>query len=268
MRRGTSNERRVTSYKIFTLRVTRYTLLLIILIASSAHAFSFAVFGDNRDGDAVYKKILDKVNSDKTITFSVNTGDFVARGQESEYIKYQKMIKKSRVPIYHVMGNHDGVFGGWKFYKKYFGPDYYSFNYGNSHFIILDNAFKISFDKKQYNWLISDLKKNKQQHTFVFFHKPTFDVSGYYGNYVMSDRQASETMMELFQKYKVEYAFMGHVHGYARSERDGIVYTIAGGGGAPLYLPANAGGFYHYVKLTVDDDKIKDEVVKIDDPSN
>ncbi|MBI5700947.1 metallophosphoesterase [Candidatus Saganbacteria bacterium] len=243
-------------------------LIILLLTASSAFAFSFVVFGDNRDGDAVYKKILDKVNSDKTITFSVNTGDFVARGQESEYIKYQKMIKKSKIPIYHVMGNHDGVFGGWKFYKKYFGSDYYSFDHENSHFVVLNNAFKSSFDAKQYNWLISDLKKNKRQHTFVFFHKPTFDVSGFYGDYVMSDRQASETMMALFKKYKVEYVFTGHVHGYARAEREGIIYTITGGGGAPLYLPKNAGGFYHYVKVTVEDDKIADEVVRINDESN
>lgn len=61
----------------------------------------------------------------------------------------------------------------------------------------------------------------------------------------------------------MRYVFAGHIHGYGREERNGTVYILTAGGGAPLYLPAFDGGFYHYVKVTVDGNKITDELVKV-----
>jgi len=46
---------------------------------------------------------------------------------------------------------------------------------------------------------------------------------------------------------------MGHEHLYHHSRRDGIDYFITGGGGAPLYAKPEAGGFYHYLLVTVKD---------------
>jgi len=239
-------------------------LLLILLLLSPAGGFSFAVFGDNRDGEETFKLILNQLNADPPV-FAVNTGDFVSRGQKAEYEHYLKLIKGAKFKIYNVMGNHDEVQGGGRWFSKYFGPDYYSFDYEGSHFIFLNNAFKGDFDKKQHTWLIADLKKNNEKNIFVFFHKPIFDPSETYPNYVMSERKMGQDLMELFKRYKVRYVFTGHIHGYARVERGGVIYIVTAGAGAPLYLPRYLGGFYHYVKITVDGDSIKEEVVKLYD---
>jgi predicted phosphodiesterase len=74
----------------------------------------------------------------------------------------------------------------------------------------------------------------------------------------------TEELMALFKKYQVKMVVTGHIHGYARAERDGVIYLVTAGAGAPLYLPADFGGFYHYVKITVDGNKISEQVIKID----
>jgi len=238
--------------------------LAILLFISPSWGFTFAVFGDNRDGAETFKLILNQLNADPP-AFAVNTGDFVSRGQKEEYEHYLKLIKGAKFKIYHVMGNHDEVYGGGKWFAKYFGPAYYSFDYEGSHFIVLNNAFKGDFDKKQYTWLVADLKKNYGKNLFVFFHKPIFDPSETFPNYVMSERKISQELRELFKRYKVRYVFTGHIHGYARAKREGVIYIVTAGAGAPLYLPRYLGGFYHFVKVTVEGDRIEDEVVKLYD---
>jgi 3',5'-cyclic AMP phosphodiesterase CpdA len=163
------------------------------------------------------------------------------------------------------VGNHDAVMGGWKNFQKYFGALYYSFDYQDSHFIILNNAFRESFGKEQFEWLKKDLAASRARHKFVFMHRPTFDPSEIYSNYIMSGREVTQELMLLFSRYKVDYVFAGHIHGYAKAERDGVTYIVTAGGGAPLYLPSGFGGFYHYVIISVENGKVSDRVVKINE---
>ena len=173
------------------------------------------------------------------------------------------MISGLKVPVYNVLGNHDGVSGGWRVFQNVFGALYYSFDYEGSHFVILNNAFKESFDSRQFNWLKNDLANSRAKHKFVFMHKPVFDPSEIHKNYIMSGRAVTEELMRLFARHKVDYVFAGHLHGYAKAERDGVVYIVTGGAGAPLYLPPELGGFYHYVRLDVEGGKIRDRAVRV-----
>lgn len=231
--------------------------------SSSVEGFSFVVFGDNRDGDNVFMDLLNKIKTDEKIRFAVNTGDFVPGGKKEEYINYLSMIAGFPLKIYQVPGNHDMVGRGYKYFAGYFGPDYYSFDCGNSHFIVLNNALKESFDAGQFAWMRRDLAGTKKENKFVFMHRPCFDPTEIYKNYTMSGRKIVEELMGLFEKFRVDYVFAGHIHGYARTSRNGVVYVVTAGAGAPLYLPVNLGGYYHYVRIKVDGSSIKDEVVKI-----
>ena len=244
-----------------------YSLILFLCfsvnVAFAADKFSFAVFGDNRDGDKVFTDLINKLNQDPSLAFAVNTGDFVSYGREAEYQNYIKMVKSLKIKIYNLPGNHDLVAGGYKNYLKYIGPYYFSIDYLNSHFIFINNAFKESFDAAQFNWLKNDLENTKQEHVFVFMHRPTFDPSDIYGGYIMSGRKVVEELIRLFERDKVDYVFAGHIHGYAKAKRGRVTYIVTAGAGAPLYLPREFGGFYHYVKITVDGDRIMDEVKMI-----
>ncbi len=238
-------------------------LLFLVSWSFAADPFSFVVFGDNQDGEETFSRLIDKVNKEEGIVFAVNTGDFVLNGTEPEYTAYIKKIARLKVKTYNVPGNHDMQKHGYLFYKKYFGPSYYAFDYKNAHFVILDNAFKESFTARQFAWLKDDLASAKKEHIFVFMHRPTFDPTEIYAGYIMSGRKTVEEVMALFKRNKVDYVFAGHIHGYAKAEREGTVYIVTGGAGAPLHLPRDIGGFNHYVRITVDGDKVKEKVVKI-----
>ncbi|MCP5053928.1 MAG: hypothetical protein GY940_42565, partial [bacterium] len=76
----------------------------------------------------------------------------------SFYDKMSNVVGNIGVPVYHVIGNHDLNFRAKdhtteaETFKRVYGPDYYSFNYGKVHFIVL-NTVKYS------GW---DTKKNKK----------------------------------------------------------------------------------------------------------
>jgi 3',5'-cyclic AMP phosphodiesterase CpdA len=232
-------------------------------IACYCAKFSFAVFGDNREGDSAFKKIIQMVNKDRDIKFCVNTGDLTPHGWSSEYDKYWKMCTACKVKIYDTIGNHDlGLFdAGRNIFKKKYDGTYYYFDRDGSRFIVLDNAKSRGMGRGQFIWLkdVLDTKMTK----FVFMHMPIFDPSDTYPNYIMMPKDENEALNKLLIREDVRYVFGGHIHGYGREERDGIIYILTAGAGAPLYLPAFNGGFYHYVKVTVDGSKITDKVVRI-----
>ena len=268
------NGRRVTgrAFARITLLVTpacrqarRYSLLVTFWLAltSSILAYSFVVFGDNQGYYRILNDLLAKVKQEKNLTFIVQTGDFVPYGEEEHYVKYRRLMAELDLSYYQVMGNHDGVQGGWRRFARHFGRDYYSFDYQGDRFIFLNNAFKESFDQAQFDWLKRELARPGARHKFVFMHKPVFDPSEIYRDHVMSGRAVTEELIGLFSKYKVDRVFAGHIHGYARSERDGVVYTVSGGAGGSLYLPPEFGGAYNYVRVDVNGDRISDRMVRV-----
>ena len=239
--------------------------MLIVLVQPSfaSQQFSFVVFGDNRDGADVFSDLIQRVNAEVGIAFAFNTGDFVSRGQRSEYQAYAKLAQQIKVKVYNVLGNHDAVYGGWKNYLKYYGKPYRSFDFRSSHFIILDNSFDRRVTNAQFAWLETDLAACKKDNIFVFLHRPLFDPSGIFAGHVMESKEKALRFQKLFEKYKVNIVFAGHIHGFAEAERNGVRYVIAAGAGAPLYLPEFMGGFYHYVRVDVLGDKVTYQVKRL-----
>jgi 3',5'-cyclic AMP phosphodiesterase CpdA len=242
-----------------------FCVLLFILFSSQAFAttFSFAVFGDSHNGYEIYKKILKKVGQDRSIVFAVHVGDFTEAGTLAEYQKYLSINKTANFPIYSVLGNHDAYKGGWRNFLKLIGPLNYSFDYENSHFIVVNNAFRGFFDLDQLYWLEKELKTNKDKNLFVFFHKPLFDPLEMDNNHVMDSRHLAEKLEALFSQYRVKYVFAGHLHAYGRADKDGVTYIVASGAGTPKLMPALIGGIYHFVKVTVSDDRAGDEMIEL-----
>jgi len=68
----------------------------------------------------------------------------------------------------------------------------------------------------------------------------------------------------LFLKNKVRAVFEADDHRYDRREQDGILYLISGGGGAPLTSLKEKGGFFHYVWISAQKEKIEGEVVDLE----
>jgi Calcineurin-like phosphoesterase/N terminal of Calcineurin-like phosphoesterase len=157
------------------------------LLKAQAHAsFTFIHASDTH----VSEKTLDRMQKFRNIVDSVKpdfviiTGDLVKdalRVGETEarglFELFGREIGKLTTPVWCIPGNHEN-FGierhlslvspqnplyGRKMYRHYFGPDYYSFNYGGFHFIGLNSlSFEDLYyyghiDSTQIEWLKRDI---------------------------------------------------------------------------------------------------------------
>ncbi len=94
-------------------------------------------------------------------SFCISMGDNVG-DDLSLYPRYLDVMSQMGIPVYYVPGNHDLDFDApsdedsFDTLKSYMGASYYSFNYGDVHFVILDSVEYPSESSSSYNGKISD----------------------------------------------------------------------------------------------------------------
>jgi hypothetical protein len=235
--------------------------------------FSFAVVGDTRSGGDDYRRLIDRMMEYKP-DFIVNAGDMINSPRKVLWEDFWKQSKPITVPYFLVVGNHDvGDEKTEKLYKEEVdlpGNElYYSFTAGDSLFVVLDSNIP-SEDRKisgeQYKWLEQVLATCGKRHIFVFIHHPLYPEKGlglHYGGSLDKHPKERDRLQALFVKCKVTAVFVGHEHLYLRKSIEGILEIITGGGGAMLYARQEAGGFYHFILVTVNGGEVKGEVIDI-----
>ncbi|HVP37412.1 MAG TPA: metallophosphoesterase [Terriglobales bacterium] len=245
---------------------------------SPGNYFRFCVYGDTRTQADSHLAVVNGIVSADPY-FVLHTGDLVANGSdENQWTTYFATICSSAVcaqgfPYYYAIGNHEGespLYYNY-FYLPHNNPDstesYYSFDYGNSHFISLDTQKPYGPSSAQYQWLRKDLVNSyNQTFIFVFMHDHPYCAGGHNSNLGIRD-----TLCPLFQSFKVDMVFSGHSHFYQRNGPvNGVTYLIAAGGGAPLYTPAesswtkHAEKAHHFVDFDVWADSLKFKMVRTD----
>lgn len=112
--------------------------------------FQILVFGDPqpytlKEIDYFRRGIISEVkNNKKSAVFGISLGDLVGDDLVLHQ-PYIKAVSEIGLPWYNVIGNHDMNFEATEdklsdeTFEANFGPATYAFNYGNVHFIILDN---------------------------------------------------------------------------------------------------------------------------------
>jgi 3',5'-cyclic AMP phosphodiesterase CpdA len=221
--------------------------------------FSFAVMGDNKNSFEIFRKILKDIDYNH-YTFAIDVGDLVFDGEKGKYRIFFNMIKDEKIPFLVAVGNHDIREGGAKNYFDIFGEFYYSFDYGHSLFIVLDDANEERIGAAQMKWLEEQLRKD-YQHKFVFLHVPPFDPRPS-KHHSLRDEENAKEFMNLVKKYKPDIVFASHIHAYFDEIRDGINYVITGGAGSELWGTDPNHYFHHYVKVEVNNNNVSKEVIK------
>jgi hypothetical protein len=241
-----------------------------------SYNFCFAVMGDTKNGLGTFHRIIKDINGEKLL-FAIDVGDLVSDGEKEKYRIFYNGIKKSEVPFLVAIGNHDIREGGRANYFDIFGHFYYAFSYGNSLFIVLDDANEEYIDKQQMEFLENELKGDFR-HKFVFLHVPPFDPRSYVldvpkiihkdikPEHCLADKENAKQFMDLASKYSVTAVFASHIHGYFKEIRDGVTYIITGGAGADLWLSNPEHYFYHYVNVCVNGIDVDYKVVKFPSP--
>ena len=212
----------------------------------------FFVYGDTRSLPLVHGSVASAINStliDDTEyqTFICHTGDFVENGYfesswDEEFFNCVSNVQTmlSQLPIYGVMGNHDGI---GNLFRQYFpfpyvgDKNYWSLDYGPAHIVFLDQYNDLfpspGISSDQYNWLANDLASTDKQWKFIILHEPAWSAGGGHSNAT----SVQKNLQPLCEKYDVALVFAGHNHYYARVVVNGVQHITTGGGGAPLHQP-------------------------------
>ena len=134
--------------------------------------FSFAVCGDSRDGDDIYRRVLDSAQDDDS-SFLIHLGDIVPSGRESQWLAWKELMAGFALPFFPVPGNHDSPDGLLDEYLQYSGApaQRYSFDAGSVHFVMLDSYSGALFSSTL-EWLEEDLAATEQPVKMLFFPPP------------------------------------------------------------------------------------------------
>lgn len=177
-----------------------------------------------------------------------------------------------RVPSFPTIGNHE--YGSPKaqpyldvyylFEQALRAEDqerYYSFDYGNVHFVSLDSngemltPITLDFDDQMtddmIDWLAADLEKSHADWKIAFFHHPPFSLYEGRGDNV----QVINLIMPALERGGVDLVLVGHDHHYVRSlpvrgeckvpgGKRSIPYIVVGSGGAGLTPAVNPDDWY------------------------
>ncbi|MDT8317211.1 MAG: hypothetical protein RQ824_04365 [bacterium] len=222
--------------------------------------FKFIVFGESKGGRHVFKRVLGDINYRKPL-FAISCGDMLEDSSKKEYDRFLKDIGEVNVPFLTVAGRSELQDGGMLEYEDALGASYYSFDFKNSHFVVLSNG-EGRISEEQFLWLENDLMLNKALNTFVFMHLPAFDPRPARKQPMLFGGQHLR-LIKTFEKYNVSMVFSAGIASYFRDARAGTTYIVTGGGGSEL---ASADAFHNYIIVEVSADKVKDNVVKLVSP--
>ena len=237
------------------------------LKTSSEKKFKAIIFPDSQSADynvwgEVAKSAFEK-NPDAN--FFVNVGDIVDNGEDSSqwHAWFEKIDSQIKIlPLVPVMGNHETYDRNWEVrqpiaYLNYFAvPEnnfekfsrrFYSFDFGETHFVILDSQWDElgkEIIEVQKNWLREDLSKTSKTWKIAFIHK---DVLQYKIN-GRPERQegfsdVGENFMPLFEELNFDAVFTAHLHTYRnrgrlknfQSDETGTLYILTGLSGDVRY---------------------------------
>lgn len=214
----------------------RYLSFLLFFLYSSlaihSPSFTFAIVAD-RTGwprEGVFEKataLINELNPD----FVMSVGDLNAKGYthnldviSTGFDEMDTLLSQFDNPFYKVAGNHDISNAMMlKEWNARYGKEYYYFLKEDILFLVLsseDLAVETSYteggiDREQAVWAVNLLRSIQVRHTFVFMHKPLWEMN--------------DPGWLVIQEVLGEYtAFAGHLHNYKQS---GNHYRLATTGG-------------------------------------
>lgn len=233
-------------------------------------SFKFAVMGDCRSNPDIHS-IISKEITKHSPFFSVYTGDLCYDGRyvtwKKEFFTDAELNLDKNVPFVNSLGNHEGASKTSDAFLQ--GPnneisgsnDYYSFDYGDIHFLILNTEKSLRKGSPQYNFAEKDLKGSDKTWKITVLHEPVYCGGGHGNNPSLFDLSR-----EVFEKNDVSVVLSGHSHFYQRNQVGKICHLVVAGGGAPLYTPASADFVqksaqeYHYLIVNASPRSLKFKV--------
>jgi len=218
---------------------------------TASEKITFAIIGDSQyfnsgnPNGSLQSAIKNIKNQNVNLVFAV--GDIISSCDggskcQEKLNQWKSVIGTLFSKTYVMMGNHDrtGKDKSDAIYQRFFnfpinGPAgfselAYSFDFGNSHFIILDSdkPKEHIIDSTQRNWLEQDLAKNKGKNVFVFFHEPAYPTGNKIKESLDVNPKDRDALWNILVRYKVKGVFSGHEHIQSRRNVNGIYQFVFG----------------------------------------
>jgi hypothetical protein len=193
------------------------------------------VLGDsgtaNANARAVYNQYRSFAGNRDTDIWLMLGDNAYSTGTDAEYQRavfdiYPELLRKTI--LWPAIGNHEssgayfnivtmpiaGEAGG----VPSGAENYFSFDYGNIHFVCLDSYFSSRLsDGPMCTWLREDLAANTNEWLIAFWHHPPYSKGSHDSDTEVGLVQMRENVVPILEEYGVDLVLCGHSHGYERS---------------------------------------------------
>ncbi|MGI6361706.1 MAG: S-layer homology domain-containing protein [Bacillota bacterium] len=216
--------------------------------------------GDYGQWGNLLESSITTTNSD----FLLIGGDLI--NQNNNKVEWEKFYEAAdnsfaSLPVMVAVGNHDTT--NYDFFNlpqngpHNFEKNFYSFDYGNAHFIVMDsNLMGNEANAALFSeWLKQDLvQAAAQEWKIMMFHHPIFSVSDD-GKDIQRALTIQEYYLPIMEEENVDLLLCGHQHSYSRTypmknaqiSNNGGIIQIMSISGPKFYAPVN----HDYLAKTV-----------------
>ena len=246
------------------------------LATDDGGAFKALIFPDSQSSDYTDWKNLarDAFRRNPDAAFFTNLGDIVDNGEEhSQWDAWFDAVEgmAERIPFAPVMGNHETYDKKWevrlpvaylaefdvpKNGSNDFSRYYYSFDFGDVHFSVLNTqweeteGFLPGLKEEQLDWLPGDVAASEKKWKVVLLHKDVLQYRiGKRPERKEGFSDAGETFMPLFDALGVDVVLSAHLHTYRNR---GHIKAFRRDPEGPLYILTGVAGNVRYPGLWID----------------
>lgn len=243
------------------------------LETAGAGEYEVLIYPDSQSSDYSGWEQIVKNSADRNpnAALYISMGDLVDNGEQAyQWRTWLDSIKplSARIPLAPTLGNHEMYTLDWKMrepraYLNYFDvPNngnatfnrrYYSYDYGDVHYVVLDTQLYESIHEDnhdthhpdlydvQVQWLRQDLASNTKKWTVVLMHRDpfqyAFDRSG--ASRTTGFDEEGVLFMPIFDEFHVDLVLSAHLHSYRNR---GHVRNFDRDPSGPLYILTGIAG--------------------------
>ena len=243
------------------------------LETAGAGEYEVLIYPDSQSGDySGWEQIVkESAKRNPRAALYISMGDLVDNGEQAyQWRTWLDSIKplSARIPLAPTLGNHEMYTLDWKMrepraYLNYFDvPNngnatfdrrYYSYDYGDVHYVVLDTQLYESTHEDnhdvhhpdlydvQVQWLRQDLVSNTKKWTVVLMHRDpfqyAFDRPG--ASRAAGFDEEGVLFMPIFDEFHVDLVLSAHLHSYRNR---GHVRNFERDASGPLYILTGIAG--------------------------
>ena len=246
------------------------------------HKFSFLAFGDSGADSPQQQTLVQLMAAEQGVSMVVHLGDMAYPDGTFEQLQDAyfgvNFPLMQRLPFFSTPGNHEyNTNSAAPYLAGVAAPEsgvpaadlgrYYSFNWGNAHFVSVDsNLLATARSAAMLAWLDADLAATDRYWRIVFLHHTPYPTGYHLNDPICAAVQ--KFVNPIVERHGVQLLLAGHEHGYERTyplaggqlanaSSPSTTYVVSGGGGGAL---ETVGSFaqtaisvqaFHYLRVDV-----------------